>query len=92
MNKIEMALDRARDTKALIIGNGVVCRTAEMFSQLFPGRKAVIVADDNTWEVAGKDAQKSLDDAGIESVDAYIFSSEDFYAEWKHVEVLKTFL
>ena len=92
MNKIEMALDRARDTKALIIGNGVVCRTAEMFSQLFPGRKAVIVADDNTWEVAGKDAQKSLDDAGIESVDAYIFSSEDFYAEWKHVEALKTFL
>ena len=92
MNKIEMALDRARDTKAFIIGTGVVCRTAEMFSQLFPGRKAVIVADDNTWEVAGKDAQKSLDDAGIESVDAYIFSSEDFYAEWKHVEVLKTFL
>ena len=92
MNKIEMALDRARDTKALIIGNGVVCRTAEMFSQLFPGRKAVIVADDNTWEVAGKDAQKSLDDAGIESFDAYIFSREDFYAEWKHVEVLKVFL
>lgn len=87
-----MALYRARDTKALIIGNGVVCRTAEMFSQLFPGRKAIIVADDNTWEVAGKDAQKSLDDAGIESVDAYIFSSEDFYAEWRHVEALKAFL
>ena len=92
MNKIEMALDRARDTKALIIGNGAVCRTADMFSQLFPGRKAVIVADDNTWEVAGKDAQRSLDDAGIESVDAYIFSSEDFYAEWRHVEALKAFL
>ena len=92
MNKIEMALGRARDTKALIIGNGAVCRTAEMFSQLFPGRKAIIVADDNTWEVAGKDAQKSLDDAGIESVDAYIFSSEDFYAEWRHVEALKAFL
>ena len=87
-----MALYRARDTKALIIGNGAVCRTAEMFSQLFPGRKAIIVADDNTWEVAGKDAQKSLDDAGIESVDAYIFSSEDFYAEWRHVEALKAFL
>ena len=92
MNKIEMALGRARDTKALIIGNGAVCRTAEMFSQLFPGRKAIIVADDNTWEVAGKDAQKSLDDAGIESVDAYIFSSEHFYAEWRHVEALKAFL
>lgn len=92
MNKIEMALERARDTKALIIGSGVVSRTAEMFLQLFPGQKAVIVADDNTWEVAGKDAQKSLDDAGVESLNAYVFCSQDFYAEWKHVEALKAFL
>ena len=92
MNKIEMALERARDTKALIIGSGVVCRTAEMFTQLFPGKKAIIVADENTWEVAGKDAQKSLDEAGVESVDAYVFNSKDFYAEWKHIESLKAVL
>ena len=87
-----MALERARDTKALIIGSGVVCRTAEMFTQLFPGKKAIIVADENTWEVAGKDAQKSLDEAGVESVDAYVFNSKDFYAEWKHIESLKAVL
>lgn len=92
MNKIEMALERARDTKALIIGSGVVCRTAEMFCQLFPGKKAVVVADDNTWKVAGADAQASLDKAGVESYEAYIFSSEDFYAEWKHIETLKSYL
>ena len=60
MNKIETALERARDTKALIIGNGTVCRSAEMFNNLFPGQKAIIIADDNTWEVAGRDAQKYL--------------------------------
>lgn len=92
MNKIEKALERARDTKALIIGSGVVCRTAEMFAQLFPGQKAVVVADENTWEVAGKDVQESLDKAAIESLEAYVFGREDFYAEWKHVEVLKAFL
>ena len=92
MNKIDMALERARDTKALIIGSGVVCRTAEMFCGLFPGQKAVVVADDNTWKVAGKDAQASLDEAGVESYDAYIFCSEDFYAEWKHIETLKAYL
>lgn len=92
MNKIETALERARDTKALIIGNGTVCRTAEMFNNLFPGQKAIIIADDNTWEVAGRDAQKSLDDNGISSYEPYIFSSEDFYAEWKHVETLKAHL
>jgi len=92
MNKIEKALQRARDTKALIIGSGVVCRTAEMFDSLFPGKKAVIVADENTWEVAGKDAQQSLDAAGIVSDKPYVFPAEDFYAEWQHIEALESYL
>ena len=92
MDRLNTALERARDTKALIIGNGVVSRTAEMFKQLFPGRKAIVIADGNTWEVAGQDAQKSLDDAGVISYEAFVFEREDFYAEWKHVERLKAHL
>ena len=92
MNKIEQALQRARDTKALIIGKGTVCRTAEMFAELFPGQRAVIVADENTWEVAGKDAQASLDEAGVASEKPYIFPSKDFYAEWQHIESLRSYL
>ena len=92
MNKIEQALQRARDTKALIIGRGTVCRTAEMFCQLFPGSRAVIVADENTWKVAGSDAQTSLEVAGVVSERPYIFPTEDFYAEWQHIEALKSYL
>ena len=92
MDKITAALERARDTKALIIGNGVVCRTAEMFNKLFAGQKAIVVADENTWKVAGVDAQKSLEDAGIETYEPFIFPSEDFYAEWQHIETLKAHL
>lgn len=92
MDRLTTALERARDTKALIIGNGVVNRTAEMFKQLFPGQKAIIIADENTWKVAGVDAQKSLDEAGVDSCEAFVFESEDFYAEWKHVERLKAHL
>ena len=92
MDRLTTALERARDTKALIIGNGVVNRTAEMFMQLFPGQKAIIIADENTWKVAGADAQKSLDEAGVVSYEAFVFDSEDFYAEWKHVEKLKAHL
>lgn len=92
MNKIESALQRARDTKALIIGRGTVCRTAEMFAGLFPRQKAVIVADENTWAVAGSYAQKSLDEAGIVSEKPYVFPAEDFYAEWQHIETLKSYL
>ena len=89
MKKIEKAIERARDTKALIIGRGTVSRTAEMFNTLFPGQKAIIVADENTWEVAGKEVQKSLDDRGIESYDPFVFKSKDFYAEWQHIETLE---
>lgn len=92
MNKIELALQRARDTKALITGSGTVCRTAEMFTSLFPGKKAVVVADENTWEVAGKDARRSLDQAGVCSEAPYIFPAKDFYAEWQHIETLKSYL
>lgn len=92
MNKIEQALQRARDTKALIIGRGTVCRTAEMFAVLFPGQRAVIVADENTWEVAGKDVQASLDEAGVASEKPYTFPSKDFYAEWQHIESLRSYL
>ena len=89
MKKIEKAIERARDTKALIIGRGTLSRTAEMFNTLFPGQKAIIVADENTWEVAGKEVQKSLDDCGIESYDPFVFKSKDFYAEWQHIESLE---
>ena len=92
MDKIGQALQRARDTKALITGRGTVCRTAEMFGSLFPGQKAVIVADENTWEVAGKDAQNSLCEAGIMTAEPYIFPAKDFYAEWQHIEALESYL
>ena len=92
MNKIAAALERARDTKALLTGKGVVHHTAEIFKNLFPEQKAIIVADENTWKVAGKEAQASLDDAGVESYPPFIFPGKDFYAEWQHIETLKSHL
>ena len=92
MTKVESALQRTTDTKDLIIGAGVVSRTAEMFAKLFPNQKAIIVADTNTWEVAGKAVFASLEDAGIPQETPFIFTDEDLYAEWKHVERLQAHL
>lgn len=89
MDKVQSALQRTTDTKDLIIGAGVVSRTAEMFKKLFPGEVAVVVADTNTWEVAGKAVQASLDAAGVKSEKPYIFDDPDLYAEWKFIEALK---
>lgn len=92
MNKVENALKRTTDTKDLFIGRGVVTRTAEMFMKLFPQKTAVIVADVNTWEVAGKDVHASLNEAGVPQVRPYVFEDEELYAEWKYVEKLQEYL
>ncbi|MBO7220407.1 MAG: sn-glycerol-1-phosphate dehydrogenase [Alistipes sp.] len=92
MTKVESALLRTTDTKDLIIGAGVVARTAEMFAKLFPAQKAIIVADLNTWEVAGKAVFASLEEAGIPQEKPFIFTDEELYAEWKHVEKLEAHL
>ncbi|MBQ5752977.1 MAG: sn-glycerol-1-phosphate dehydrogenase [Alistipes sp.] len=86
MNKVESALQRTTDTKDLIIGAGVVSRTAEMFAKLFPGKTAIIIADMNTWEVAGRAVFASLEEAGVPQEKPFIFTDEELYAEWQHVE------
>ena len=92
MNKIERALQRTTDTKDLVIGPGVVAQTASMFKKLFPGQTAIIIADTNTWEVAGKAVLQSLEDARVPYEEPFIFDDPDLYAEWKFVEQLKAHL
>ena len=88
-NKVSEALKRTTDTRDLIIGSNSVSRTAEMFKKLFPGKSAIVVADMNTWEVAGKAVTRSLDAAGIPRSDAFIFTDPALYAEWSYMEQLK---
>ena len=74
MNKVESALQRTTDTKALVIGVGTLPRTAEMFNELFPGCRAVVVADTNTWRVAGGEVHRILADAGIGQDEPHVFA------------------
>jgi glycerol-1-phosphate dehydrogenase [NAD(P)+] len=89
MDKIGEALRHTTDTKRLVIGPGCIRESAAMFLDLFPGRKAIIIADRNTWEVAGKDVRKSLFEAGVPQDEPFIFMDPDLYAEWSYVEQLK---
>lgn len=65
MNKVESALSRTTDTKALVIGTDTLPQVAEMFRKLFPDKRALVVADANTWRVAGDDVHKILAGAGV---------------------------
>ena len=59
MENIGEVLKRTTDTKAARIGIGAMEASHEMFKELFPGRKAVLVADTNTYEAAGKTVEKT---------------------------------
>ena len=57
---IERALKAARDTRFLAVEPGVRHRAAGIFSTMFGAREAIIVADGNTYEAAGRDVEASF--------------------------------
>ena len=88
MNKVESALQRTTDTKALVIGVDTLPQTAVMFRKLFPGCRAVVVADTNTWRVAGREVHRILAEAGVAQDEPHVFADPKLYAEWSFVEEL----
>lgn len=88
MNKIKHALSRTTDTKALVIGENAIPQAAQMFKELFPGQRALLVADTNTFRAAGERTQRQFGDAGIEQERPFVFTDPALHAEWKYVEQL----
>ncbi len=85
--RIAAALKVATDTKAFELGQGILGRVPALFNEFFPGRKAVVVADKNTWRVAGSKVFEALAEAGIPT-EKYLFQEDEFHADWDHIEEL----
>ena len=92
MSKVEDALKSAKETKALWIGTNVLSTIADLFREQFPGKNAVIIADNNTYEVAGRHVEKFISDAGIVQEKPFIFTNPDLHAEYKYIDELTSFL
>lgn len=92
MNKVESALQRTTDTKALVIGNDALPRSAQMFRELFPGKRAIIVADKVTYPLAGEAVMRYFEAAGIAQDEPHVFGYDDSFAEWSYVEELENVL
>lgn len=88
MNRIQNALSRTTDTKALIIARDALPQTAEMFAELFPGRRAIIIADTNTYPIAGQAVVESFRQSGIGQDEPVVFQAPEPHAEWTYVEKL----
>ena len=85
--RIAAALKVATDTKAFELGQGILGRVPVLFKEYFPGREAVVVADKNTWRVAGAEVFEYLTAAGIPT-NKHLFEEDEFHADWDHIEEL----
>ena len=92
MNLIEESLKYTTDTKDCVIAAGALVRTPEMFKKLFPGEKAIVVADTNTWRVAGEAVQRALEAAGVATEKPFVFTDPELFAEWNYVMQLEAAL
>jgi glycerol-1-phosphate dehydrogenase [NAD(P)+] len=85
---LQAALRTARDTRLLELARGARRKTAEAFAALFGGSTAMVIADEHTLEVAGKDVIDSLRRSGQRAVDPVVLAAEGLYAEYTFVDEL----
>ncbi len=86
------ALGSARETRALLVGRGVIAQTPEVFHAQFPHHRAVVVTDETTFQIAGRATQAALQAAGIPTLAPYVFNDPDLHAEHRFVEMLEAAL
>ena len=88
---IQNGLKIATQTKSCIIGRDVLSQVPVEFKKFFGGKKAIIIADDNTWRAAGKKVYNYMVQAGIDT-DKYLFPEKEFHAEWQFIERIDNLL
>lgn len=86
------ALSSARETRALKIGKGILTETPQVFSEQFGNQPVVIVADENTFKVAGEIVNEAFKAGGQQVLEAFVFSDPDLYAESRFVTKLENAL
>ena len=89
---VDEALASARETRGLIVGPGVIDKTARAFREHFPGSRAIVVADETTFAVGGRAVGEILASAGVDCAAPFIFRDPSLYAEFRFVEELEAAL
>jgi len=89
-NRIDAALRDANDTRHLLIGTGILNDVGNVLEQAFGQQPAVVVADDNTFAIAGKALCESLRSAGWTVEEPIVFpGTPTLYASFENVLALE---
>ena len=82
--RIAKALAVATDTKVFEMDNNILHLAPSIFKEQFGEARAIVIADKNTWRVAGEEVYNHLVNAGIYTV-THIIQQDEFHAEWCYV-------
>jgi len=92
MSKVEHFLKFADETRSFMRGQNILRWAPTMFVNQFPEKKALIVADTTTYDVAGKAVSEFFQSAGIVQEKPFVFTDEDLHAEFTHITRLENAL
>lgn len=88
MNVIDSALKRADQTKAVIIGEGTISQVGELFKRQFPDKRAIVIADPNTFAAAGKQVYETFQSQNVKQDEPFILDDSNLYAEYRYIDIL----
>lgn len=88
---LEEALAAARETRSLEIGQSNLSVVPQVFLRHFDQQPAVVVADVHTFQAAGNRVVDALRAAGQDTLEPFVFTDSDLYAEHRFVERLEEF-
>ncbi len=88
---IGRAVRVARDTLLFDAAPGIRHRTGSVFRSLFAGQSAIVIADRNTFQAAGRDVEASLERDGVALREAFVFGPH-VHADIECVEELERIL
>ncbi len=90
---MQRALERAPETGDFLLGAGCRFKIPAVFQRCFPGKVAIIIADDKTFAAAGRTVQAALQASEVASVEPFVFPGEPtLHADYEHVERLREVL
>jgi glycerol dehydrogenase-like iron-containing ADH family enzyme len=87
--RIRDALRKATDTQQVVIGERALDSVADVFERSFEEDAAVVVADENTFHVAGATVSRRIEASGREVIEPFVFPGRPtLHADHENIERL----
>ncbi|HWI51967.1 MAG TPA: sn-glycerol-1-phosphate dehydrogenase [Symbiobacteriaceae bacterium] len=91
--RVQEALRGASQTWSVLLGTGVLSAVERVFSENFGGLPVMVVADSNTFEIAGRAVMEYFRNAGRQVETPFIFPGAPvLHADYEHVAELRAVL